>query len=88
MLVDLDKIFPRPAAIVEEEESDGLPEPVIEIEPEVPKKPAYVEDDPNYVPPPSEISAEAQAAIDSNMIEVFNIYCRKFASLRGDFSEL
>ena len=22
------------------------------------------------------------------MIEVFNIYCRKFASLKGDFSEL
>ena len=86
MLVDLDKIFPRPP-VEEEKEEEIIPEPVVEIEPEV-KKPFYVEDDPSYVPPPSEISAEIQAIIDSNLIEVFNIYCRKFASLKGDFSEL
>ena len=47
-----------------------------------------MEDDPNYVPPPSEISPEAQSTINTNLIEVFNIYCRKFASLKGDFNQL
>ena len=88
MLVDLDKIYPKPAFDDEEVAEPTLPEPVIEIEPEQPKKRGYVEDDPNYVPPPSELPAEVQSVIDANMIEVFNIYCRKFASLRGDFSQL
>ena len=84
MLVDLEKIFPRPKV---EEEKEEIPEPVVEIEPEV-KKVSYEESDPSYEPPPSEIPAEIQAIIDSNLVEVFNIYCRKFASLKGDFSEL
>lgn len=57
------------------------------IEPEA-VKPSYIEDDPNYVAPPSEISVEAQKIIDSNLVEVFNIYCRKYASLKGDFNQL
>ena len=58
VLVDLDKIFPR---VLHEEILVTEPEPV--VEPEV-KKPSYIEDDPNYVPPPSEISADAQKIID------------------------
>ena len=34
MLVDLEKIFPRPKV---EEEKEEIPEPVVEIEPEVKK---------------------------------------------------
>ena len=45
----------------------------------------YVELDPNYVPPPSSVSAEAQKTIDKNVFEVFNFYCRKFAAVKGDF---
>ena len=56
-------------------------EPVIEET----KKPAYVEKDPNYVPPPSTVSPMDVKTIDTNLHEVFNFYSRKFASVRGDF---
>ena len=37
--------------------------------------------------PPSEVSPDAQKAIDKNLREIFNFYCRKFANVRGDFSD-
>ena len=49
------------------------------------EKPKYVDDDPNYAPPPSELSPEAQKLVNGNLMEVFTFYSRKFASVRGDF---
>ena len=49
--------------------------------------PSYVEKDPSYKPPPSEVSADSQKAIDKNLREVFNFYCRKYANVRGDFND-
>ena len=48
--------------------------------------PRYVEKDPRYVAPASEVTADSQKTIDQNLREVFNFYCRKFADVRGDFS--
>ena len=53
-----------------------------------PSKKGYVELDPDYVAPPSELSPEDQKTVDKNILEVFNFYCRKFAAVRGDFSQL
>ena len=61
-------------------------EPAVVVEEK--KKPSYIEKDPSYVPPPSTISDEAQKIIDQNLLEVFNFYSRKFASLKGDFQQL
>ena len=51
----------------------------------VPKK--YVEKDANYVIAPSQLPEERQKVIDNNLLEVFNFYCRKFAAVRGDFTQ-
>lgn len=81
VLVDLDKIEIPPDA----QEIEIKSEPAKADEPIV-KPTGYVEDDPNYVPPPSSLSPEAQKAVDKNLLEVHNFYSRKFASVRGDFN--
>ena len=47
----------------------------------------YVEKDTNYVPPPDHLPEARQKTIDNNLLEVFNFYCRKFAAVRGDFTQ-
>ena len=86
VLVDLDMLKkPEDERIQEVKLNVGPPkeEPVVEE-----KKVSYIEKDPNYVPPPSTISPEIQKIIDNNLLEVFNFYCRKYASTRGDFQQL
>jgi len=54
---------------------------------EEPSQPKYTEKDPNYVVPPSELPDDRQKIIENNLLEVFNFYCRKFAAVRGDFTQ-
>ena len=88
VLVDLEALERPP----QEEEAGEVelmaPSPKKQDEPKITpvvEKPKYVEDDPNYVPPPSELSPEAQKLVNSNLLEVFTFYSRKYASVRGDF---
>jgi hypothetical protein len=68
---------------------EKITEPKI-VEPEIKKKKpvlVYVEQDPYYIPPPSSVTPEEQKTIDSNLLEVFNLYCRKYyTNPKGDFS--
>ena len=75
MLVDLLTIDPsnRPREVsVNAAANGGRTEPDL-------AKSKYLETDPNYVPPPNWLDPELQSQIDANLLEVFNLYCRKFA---------
>ena len=86
MLVDLDSLERAQVGPAEATEVQlGVVEQHSE---EPPLEKAYVEEDPEYVGPASSLSAEEQKQADMNLLEVFNFYSRKFASVRGDFEQL
>ena len=91
VLVDLDKLQQGPPRDEEAKEVELVQELEKIIEPEIKKKQpvlSYVEEDPYYVPPPSSVTPEEQKIIDKNLLEVFNLYCRKYANQKGDFNQI